>query len=259
MSFVRRGPLPCDALSGARLRTLPSLRLGRRTERNQHLFTRDDPCEPPRARPPSTLPVAGGNALLWASAMLVDFCNLISTHGHAHRASRSSHASGAFRAPLLADKSPCRLRRPSPRVAALRGLRATTSSTCVSTARSTCVGHAGRGPTRWSKDWHLPRTARWRPSRSASGTRVAGATGRAGWSPLARWRAGLGAPWTPSRERPTSGGEPRCLRPYRNPRAHRGGFLIPDETRTASTSRRLRGGIAQRLTRLLVHFRTAWI
>jgi hypothetical protein len=75
------------------------------------------------------------------------------------RASRSSHASGAFGAPLLADKSPCRLRRPSPRVAAWRGLRATTSSTCVSTARSTCVGHAGRGPTRRSKGWHLPRTA----------------------------------------------------------------------------------------------------
>jgi hypothetical protein len=76
MPSIEQEPLPRNALSSARLRTSPVSRLGHRDSGSRRLFTLASPCEPSRAGPPSTRPVATGDTLLWTSASLADFCNL---------------------------------------------------------------------------------------------------------------------------------------------------------------------------------------
>jgi hypothetical protein len=61
VSSVVQGPLPCSALSSARLRTFPALRLGHRSAGSRRLFTRPPSpgmCE--WARPPFTRTAANG-------------------------------------------------------------------------------------------------------------------------------------------------------------------------------------------------------
>jgi len=87
MPSIERDPLPRNALSGARLRAFPGSRLGHRNPGSRRLFTPASPCEPSRARPPSTRPVANGRH---ASLGLGVACRLLqpeTTREHTLRAS----------------------------------------------------------------------------------------------------------------------------------------------------------------------------
>jgi hypothetical protein len=110
---VVQGPSPRDALSSARLRTFPALRLGHRSTGSRRLFTRPpSPGMCGRARPTFTRTAANGlRASLGLSAPLADFCNLITKRGHTLRATDPRARVELF-TPLLAGTNRCRLRWP---------------------------------------------------------------------------------------------------------------------------------------------------
>jgi hypothetical protein len=141
-----------------------------------------------RGQAPVHAPRCRGYALLWASALLADFCNLKTTHGHTRRAldPRTRVGQGC---PAARRHQPMPVALAPRRVAAPHDLRATTSTACGCTPRPTRVGHAGRGPGRRSKGEWPCRERRWAALLAA--LRAPGSPARGGTRVGARVRAFL--------------------------------------------------------------------
>ena len=182
VSSVVQGPSPRDALSSARLRTLPALRLGHRTAGFRRLFTcSSSPGMSERARPPFTRTVAnGGRAYPGLSTSLADFCNL------------SRRAGTPFERPILARersfRPAARRHQPMPVALATRCVAASRTSE----PRSARDGLRRRVPLAWTSRT-AGRSAGVKASRAfferfarallfdASGTRVTGSNLREVW------------------------------------------------------------------------------
>jgi hypothetical protein len=183
---IGQGPSPRDALSSARLGPGSAPRLGRRGAVRRRLFTRAGPLRDPRGPGPRPrAPLPAGVTLLWASTSLADFCNLIRRAGTPDERSILAHEWG-FR-PAARRHQPMPVASASAVRRRTAGLRAASCSRRLARA----VLHLrGRGRSRAEASERRRRGAlskerRTGPPRSASGTRVTGASRHEVWRPRA--------------------------------------------------------------------------
>jgi hypothetical protein len=259
VSSVVQGPSPRDALSGARLRTLPVQWLGHRCSGSRRLFTcPSSPGMSGRARPPFTRTVAnGGRAYPGHSTPLADFCNL------------SRYAGTPFERPILARERSFRpaARRHQPMPVALVPRCVAASRTCE--PRSARDGLRRRVPLAWTSRTAGRSAGVKAVARSSNDSRgPSSLTPRAPESP-ARFFAKSGELRASSlRPRPTSEASSRketslggsgCLLPRRNPYASAGANPYV-RARTGAPSRRLvERHCSGALSRLCYRFRTAFL
>jgi hypothetical protein len=255
MPSIRQGPLPRDALSSARLRTSFPHGLAADTGAISTFSPCSCPCEPEQARPPSTRPVAGGSALLWISVLLADFCNLKRRTGTPVERSILAREWG-FLAPLLAGTNRCRLR----------------WSCGTSPRRTTCEPRparragARRDPlTRATLGAGLGAGAKARPCRERrwaallAALRAPGSPAGGGTRVGARMRATYGSRFIAYAVSRKAGVRGRTEVPSSVPKSMpRGEDGSSGRAGTAPPSRRLRGGIARGVARLLDRVSAAW-